>query len=154
MGETALQHVLSNADNTITNLTAFIGKTYEEVQSSHVAVHTKVMLQAGEGNLVAFNVSYNQSERTVHSTHLLSLIVSSVYERAKQQYGDDIKLAFAIPPEATAAERGSIVDAAAIAGAGEVELVDSVDAVVEIYTYVFGTGLYAPCCKSRETSPC
>lgn len=134
VGEAAIQHVISNADNTIVNVTAFIGKTYEEVQTSHVAVHTKVMAAEGDGNLVAFNVSYNGTERIVHSTHVLALIISSVYERATQQYGSDIKLAIATPPGATPAERGSIVDAAHIAGAGDVELVDSVQAVVQIYT--------------------
>lgn len=134
VGEAALQHVLSNADNTITNLTAFIGKTYEEVQTSHVSVHTKVVAQPAEGGLVAFNISYNETVRTVHTTHLLALVISNVFERAKQQYGDDIRLAIATPPGATPAERGSIVDAAHIAGAGDIDLVDSVDAVVEIYT--------------------
>ena len=70
----------------------------------------------------------------VYNTH--SRILGSVYQRATQQYGTDIKLAVAIPPNASPAERGSIVDAAKVAGAGEVDLVDSIHALVEVYTYV------------------
>lgn len=135
VGETAIQHVISNADNTITNVTAFTGKTYEEIQTSRAAVHSKVVAEAGDGDLVAFNVNYNGTERVIHSTHVLALIISSVYERATQQYGSDIKLAIATPPGASPVQRGSIVDAAHIAGAGDVELVDSVQAVVGVYTY-------------------
>ena len=77
----------------------------------------------------------------LHSSHKLtyntcSRILGSVHQRAVQQYGADIKLAVSIPPNATPAERGSIVDAAKIAGAGEVDLVDSIHALVEVYTYV------------------
>lgn len=135
VGEEAVPQ--SASADSVSSLNLFFEQnTDEELKKSTLARHRNTRLGSDGAGRLQVDVMYNDELQTKPFTALLAMFLAKQAERIKVVYGDDVNLAFVLPPTATATSARTIRESCNIAGIdlARVCTVNKTDALLAAYS--------------------
>ena len=131
VGQEAKDQHRTNIPNTVTDLVRLTGATQEEYTSYG---ETGFATSAADGRLHV-NVSFNGAETKFTTEHVASMMLRRLvsFGTAGKPEASNTTVVVAVPPCYTPQQRQAMHDAAAIAGCGPLQLVDTLSAMAAAY---------------------
>lgn len=135
VGEEALPHI--TGENTVSMLNLLIGKSTNELKSEGILRHLRCQLPDSDNvnEIGSIGVNYCDEQQYFSPTALMAMLISTFYARVKDLRGPDIKLAFALPPDANVSVKRAIKESCVIAGVSLDQVVtqDASECLVKAY---------------------